>query len=211
MKHMNKEIGMGHANKEMGMGMGKEYGMPEYGQPEENMQQPADPQAEMEAQFDQMAQSAPQPEKPFTVKVIYGMVKELNSLMSKLSDEDIPEISFDSGAAQNGKFDQALPGELFIMLIAITQLLQMVGGGEFADKYNFDPYTAVTDTDLRKITAQLKRIGKDKKLIAGVKEMTEGEDMGQADAPMADEPEMQSSPAAMSEEDTELASAMAQT
>jgi len=202
-------------------GMKKEYGQPnEYGQPQEQMQgtqpmapeqdqSPADPQAEMEQQFDQMAQSAPQPEKPFTVKVIDGMVRELNSLMSKLSDEDIPEISFDSGAAQGGKFDQALPGELFVMLIAITQLLQMVGGGEFADKYSFDPYTAVTDTDLRKITAQLKRIGKDKKLIAGVKEMTQGEDMGQGEAPMDEEPQMQSSPAEMSQEDSELASAMA--
>jgi|TARA_R110002012_G_scaffold73556_3_gene187365 hypothetical protein len=203
-------------------GMKKEYGMPEYGQPEAPMgaeqpmadpaaqgQAPADPQAEMEQQFEQMAQSAPQPEKPFTVKVIQGMVKTLNATMSKLTDEDIPEITFDPEDAKGGKYDQSLPGELFVMLVAITQLLQMVGGGEFADKYDFDPYTAVTDTDIRKITAQLQRIGKDKKLIEAIKEMTEGEDMTQGEEPMADEPQMQSPPDAMSGEDEELASAMA--
>tara|TARA_Y100000593_G_scaffold92977_1_gene186233 strand:+ start:4763 stop:5383 length:621 start_codon:yes stop_codon:yes gene_type:complete len=204
-------------------GMKKEYGQPnEYGQPQEQMageppmeepaameQAPADPQAEMEQQFQQMAQSAPQPEKPFTVKVIQRMVKTLNATMSKLTDEEIPEISFEPEDAKGGKYDQALPGELFVMLIAITQLLQMVGGGEFADKYEFDPYTAVTDTDIRKITAQLQRIGKDKKLVKAVKEMTAGEDMTEGAEPMDDEPDMQSPPAQMSEEDSELASAMA--
>jgi hypothetical protein len=40
----------------------------------------------MEQQFQQMAESAPQPEKPFTVKVIDRLVKQLNdTLMSSLS------------------------------------------------------------------------------------------------------------------------------
>ncbi len=199
-------------------GMKKEYGMPEYGRPEAQMeaedpmaeQPPADPQADMEAQFEQMAQSAPQPEKPFTIKVIDRMVKTLNKMMSTLSDQDVPEITFDAGeAAKGGKYDQALPADLFITLVAITQLLEMVGGGEFADKYSFDPFTAVTDTDLRKITAQIERIMKDKKLIEGIKELSEGEQLDDTEAPQDPSAEMAPAPTEMTDEDQELASAMA--
>ena len=205
MGHPTKEMGMGHPNKEMGMGMDKEYG-----QPEDQMQQPADQQADMEAQFDQMAQAAPQPQKPFTIKVIDRMVKTINQMMSKLSDEDVPELTFDAGeAAKGGKFDQALPADVFITLVAITQLLEMVGGGEFADKYSFDPYTAVTDTDLRKMTAQIERMMKDKKFIAGIKDMTEGEEMAGDEGPRDVSPEMAPAPNEMTDEDEALASAMA--
>jgi len=198
------------------------YGMKkEYGQPQEEIpaappagaeaapEAPADPQMEMEAQFQQMAESAPQPEKPFTVKVIDRMVKTLNKLMSKLSDQEIPEITFDAGDVKGGKYDQALPPDLFVTLLAITQLMEMVGGGEFADKYSFDPYTSVTDTDLRKITAQLERMSKDKKLIEAVKEMAEGEELPGDEGPEDAEEPMSPSPADMTEEDQELASAMA--
>ena len=200
-------------------GMKKEYGMPEYGQPEAPMgaeqpaaQQPsADPEAEMQDQFQQMAESAPQPEKPFTIKVIDRMVKTLNKMMGTLTDQDIPEITFDSGDAKGGKFDQALPADLFITLVALTQLLEMVGGGEFVDKYSFDPYTAVTDTDIRKITAQLERMMKDKKLIEAIKEMSEGEDLAGDEGPQDAEEPMAPAPTEMTEEDQELASSMAQT
>tara|TARA_R100001086_G_scaffold116961_3_gene60017 strand:- start:1744 stop:2352 length:609 start_codon:yes stop_codon:yes gene_type:complete len=200
-------------------GMKKEYGQPES---EEAAQQPpmgadqapgeAPPADDMEMQYQQMAQSAPQPEKPYTVKAINTLVKQVNDTISSLSDEEIPEITFDAGDAKGGKFDSPLPAELFITLLAIVQLIQMVGGGEFADKYEFDPFTAVTDTDLRKMTAQLKRISKDKKLIESVKEMTEGQEMagdeGPADTAGAEEP-MAPAPTEMNEDDQELASAMA--
>tara|TARA_R100001163_G_scaffold7299_1_gene7717 strand:+ start:7800 stop:8417 length:618 start_codon:yes stop_codon:yes gene_type:complete len=203
-------------------GMKKEYGMPEYGQPEAQMgqdqpmaeqpmaEQPMDPQAEMEAQFQQMADSAPQPEKPFTVKVIDRLVKTINKMMSKLADADAPELAFDPGEdAKGGKYDAALPADLFITLIALTQLLEMVGGGEFVAKYSFDPYTAVTDTDLRKITAQVERMSKDKKLMAAIKEMSEGQELPGDEGPEDAQDEMAPAPTDMTEEDQELASAMA--
>ena len=192
-------------------GMKKEYGQPEGDMPQADQIAPeaADPQMEMEDQFQQMAQAAPQPEKPYTVKVIDRMVKTLNKMMSKLSDEGVPEITFDSGEAKGGKFDQALPAELFITLVAITQLLEMAGGGEFADKYSFDPYTAVSDTDLRKITAQLERMSKDKKFIEAIKEMSEGEDLAGDEGPTDEQADMAPAPAEMTEEDQELASSMA--
>lgn len=200
-------------------GMNKEYGQPE---PEEAAQQPpmdaeqapgqAPPADDMDMQYQQMAESAPQPEKPFTVKAINTLVKQLNDTLSKLSDEEMPELTFDPGDVKGGKFDSPLPPEVFITLLAVVQLLQMVGGGEFADKYEFDPFTAVTDTDLRKMTAQLKRISKDKKLIEAVKEMTQGEELpgdeGPADKAGAEEP-MAPAPTEMNEDDQELASAMA--
>jgi len=203
---------------------GASSGMREMGQPapEESAEQPpmdAEPVPEepapaddMEAQYQQMAESAPQPEKPFTVKVIQTLVKQLNDTLSKISDEDIPELSFDPEDVKGGKYDAPLPPDVFITLLAIVQLLQMVGGGEFADKYEFDPFTAVTDTDLRKMAAQLKRISKDKKLIEGIKEMQQGEELpgdeGPADAAGSEEP-MAPAPTEMTEDDQELSSAMA--
>jgi hypothetical protein len=201
-------------------GMNKEYGQPQEPPPVDQpvdpaadpAAAPADPQMEMEAQYQQMAESAPQPEKPFTVKAIKTLVKELNKTLSKLADEEIPEIQFEPGEVKGGKFDQPLPPDIFVTLLAMVQLIEMAGGGEFADKYNFDPYTAVSDTDLRKITAQLKRIGKDKKLIEAVKELAQGEEMAGDEGPedVADEgDEMAPPPTEMTEEDEELASAMA--
>jgi hypothetical protein len=200
-------------------GRAKEMGQPA---PEESAQQPpmdaeqAPDQApagdDMEAQYQQMAESAPQPEKPFTVKMVKTLVKQLNDTLSKISDEEIPELSFEPEDVKGGKYDAPLPPDVFITLLAIVQLLQMVGGGEFADKYEFDPFTAVTDTDLRKMAAQLKRISKDKKLIEGIKEMQQGEeipgDEGPADKAGSEEP-MAPAPTEMTEDDQELASAMA--
>lgn len=194
---------------------GKEYGQPQEEVPAAPPQgaeaapaAPADPQAQMEDQFNQMAQSAPQPEKPFTVKVINRMVQTLNKFMGKLSD-DVPEITFDPGETKGGKFDQALPADLFITLVALTQLLEMVGGGEFAAKYSFDPYTSVTDTDIRKMTAQIERMSKDKKLIEGIKEMSEGEQIEGDEGPDDAGTQMAPAPTEMTAEDQELASAMA--
>jgi hypothetical protein len=199
-------------------GMKKEYGQPQGDMPAEQPmpeggEAPApapDPQMEMEQQFQQMADAAPQPEKPFTVKVIDRLVKTLNKLMSSLSDADAPDLAFDPGEdVKGGKFDKALPADLFITLVAVTQLLEMVGGGEFASKYGFDPYTAVTDTDLRKITAQLERMAKDKKFMEAIKEMAEGEDMAGDEGPQDDMEPMAPAPTEMTAEDEELASAMA--
>mgnify|MGYP003135706101 FL=1 len=197
----------------------KETGQPN---PEEAAQQPpmdaeqapdqAPPADDMDAQYQQMAESAPQPEKPFTVKAIDTLVKQLNETLSKISEDEMPELTFEPEEAKGGKYDAPLPPDVFITLLAIVQLLQMIGGGEFADKYEFDPFTAVSDTDLRKMTAQLKRISKDKKLIEAVKEMTEGEELpgdeGPADMAGAEEP-MAPAPTEMNEDDQELASAMA--
>jgi hypothetical protein len=199
-------------------GMKKEYGQPQGEMPADQPMPeggeaaaPAqDPQMEMEQQFQQMADSAPQPEKPFTVKVIDRLVKTANSLLSSLSDEDAPELVFEPGdEVKGGKYDQALPADIFITLVALTQLLEMVGGGEFADKYGFDPYTAVTDTDLRKITAQLERMSKDKKLMAAIEEMSQGEDMAGDEGPEDEMEPMAPAPTEMTAEDEELASAMA--
>jgi len=203
---------------------GAAKGMSEMGQPnpEEAAQQPpmdaeqapdqAPPADDMDAQYQQMAESAPQPEKPFTVKAIKTLVKQLNDTLSKISEDEMPELTFEPEDVKGGKYDAPLPPDVFITLLAIVQLLQMVGGGEFADKYEFDPFTAVSDTDIRKITAQLKRISKDKKLIEAVKEMTEGEELpgdeGPADMAGAEEP-MAPAPTEMNEDDQELASAMA--
>jgi hypothetical protein len=199
-------------------GMKKEYGQPQGDMPAEQPMPEggeapapeADPQMEMEQQFQQMADSAPQPEKPFTVKVIDRLVKTANKFLSSLSDQDAPELAFEPGDdVKGGKFDQALPADIFITLVALNQLLEMVGGGEFADKYGFDPFTAVSDTDLRKITAQIERMSKDKKLMTAIEEMSQGEKMAGDEGPDDAQDPMAPAPTEMTAEDEELASAMA--
>jgi len=165
---------------------------------------PAEGDPEM-IRLEQIAASAPPPEKPFSVKTIETVVSEFNAAMSKLSGGEIPEIEVDLSAAKNGKWDAPLPPELFLPLVAISEALGMIGGGEYADKYGFDPFDVTTDTDLRKVAAQFKRMAKDKKLIADLQEgaEVEGEEM-----PEEEGAEMAPPPAEMGEEDQVLAAGM---
>ena len=115
--------------------------------------------------------------------------------------------TFDAGDVKGGKYDQALPPDLFVTLLAITQLMEMVGGGEFESKLGFDPFTIVTDTDLRKVTALLKMMAKDKKFIEAVKQLQEG---GPEAAPAAEDEggDMAPPPDDMGAQDETLAAAM---
>ena len=189
----------------------------ETGQPEQEMQAPpapapapemeeappaADPQGEAEAQLEELAASAPEPSKPFSVKSIQSLVKTFNATLKKISNTDMPEIEIDLGGEK--KWDQPLPADIFLPLLAIAELLKMVAGGEFADKYNFDLFNVTDDTGLRKVEAMLKMMAKDKKFIAAVKDLQEGAPTEEG----APEEEMAPAPDAMPEEDEMLAAEM---
>jgi|TARA_R110000824_G_C15112406_1_gene667250 hypothetical protein len=188
----------------------------ETGQPEQEMQAPpadspemgeAPPadasQGDQEAQLQELAASAPEPSKPFSVKSIESLVKTFNDTLKKISNQEMPEISLDLGS--ESKWDQPLPGDIFLPLLAIAELLNMLSGGEFADKYNFDLFNVTDDTGLRKVEAMLKMMAKDKKFIAAVKELQEG---APAEGGAPPEGEMAPAPDAMPEEDEMLAAEM---
>ena len=149
-----------------------------------------------------VAEAAPVPEKPYSVKVIENLVKVFNVTLGKLSDGEIPEIVLELEGAEKNKWDKQLPPEIFLPLVAISEAVKVIGGGEYADKYGFDPMELDSDTQLRKAAAQLTRMGKDKKFIAAFAEPPPEE----AAEPGAEMPPPMSD--AMSEEDQTLAAGM---
>jgi len=131
-------------------------------------------------QGDVMAQAAPQPEKPFSVAAIQTLLSEFNSTLDIFAGEDIPDLEW--AAAEGGdKWDQPLPAEVFAPLVALNDTLQLVGDGKYFDKYGIELESLTSDAELRKATASVKKMGKDKKLVeamqAPVGPAPEGEEM----------------------------------
>ena len=202
---MHKEKGPGHYEKgpmHKEKGPGHEGGDMSEQPPAEGM----DATAQMEDELDQLAKSAPAPEKPYSVKSLETLTKQLNETMSKISSQPLPEIQLDSSAAQNGKIDAPIPADLFLALVAISQLVAMVAGGDFVGKLGFDPFEILNDTDLRKVTAQLKMMSRDKKFIEGVSAMQEGPEMAGDEGP--EEQDMAPPPTEMNEDDDMLREGM---
>ena len=54
---------------------------------------------------------------------------------------------------------------MFAPLVALNESLKLIGEGEFFDKYGLELEALTSDAELRKVTATLKKMGKDKKLI----------------------------------------------
>tara|TARA_R100001163_G_scaffold60563_1_gene49946 strand:- start:773 stop:1405 length:633 start_codon:yes stop_codon:yes gene_type:complete len=161
--------------------------------------------ADMAAEGDMMQEmpAAPMPEKPYSVNAVKTLIKELNKTLDKLAGQDIPDIEAEL-PSKGAKLEGSLPPELYMTLIAIAETLRMIGE-DFVDKYGFSPEELMTDADLRKVTATLKKMSKDKKLIEAM----------QAPAPGAEgmEPEMAeeqpSPPGFFDEDEQELAAGMA--
>lgn len=155
--------------------------------PEQEMQeeapmegQPMDEQAQaQQAQIQQIAQTAPQPEKPYTYKKIDQMADAMNAFVSSV----IPEMTAAEYNPPEGetKLDAPLPPEVYVPFAVIMGFIAQVG--EF-DKYIIRPEDLISDTALSKATANFKRMQGDKKLIAALQEpeMEEEEEQEMSDA-----------------------------
>jgi hypothetical protein len=145
--------------------------------------------------------SAPMPEKPYAMNAVKTLIKELNKTLDKLSGQDIPDIEADL-PSKGAKLEGPLPAEVYITLAAIAESLKLLGE-DFVNKYGFIPEELMTDADLRKVTATLKKMSKDKKLIEAMQAPVGGEE--------GMEPEMEepSSPGFFDEDEQALASNMA--
>mgnify|MGYP003133879172 CR=1 FL=1 len=161
-----------------------------------------------QAQMEMIAGSAPNPSKPFTVKVIQTMIDQFNSTLDALGGGDLPDIEWtpDPALAEGGKWNQPLPPQIFVPVVALNEALKVVGEepGQFGEKYGFVPEELLTDGDLRKATAQMKRMAGDKKLVEAMQAPAAG-----AAEPGGEEEALPPGPGAMSPEDRELAGAMA--
>jgi len=187
----------------------EEQGMAEGGAPPAEMpgdEGPMDempPEGEMPPEAGMMEDmpSAPMPEKPYAMNAVKTLIKELNKTLDKLSGQDIPDIEADL-PSKGAKLEGPLPQEVYVTLLAIAESMKMLGE-DFVNKYGFSPEELMTDADLRKVTATLKKMSKDKKLIEAMQAPVGGEE--------GMEPEMEepSSPGFFDEDEQALASNMA--
>ena len=169
--------------------------MPPEGMPPEGMA----PEG-MAPDLAQIAGQAPAPEKPFAVKALETLVKQFNDTIDKLSGGDLPPVEVDFAGVEGKKWPDPLPPQIFVPLVAINEALSVIEDGKYHDKYGFDPMEITSDVEVRKATAQLKRMAGDKKLAeALMAPMEGGEEM--AEAPPA--------PGQFAEEDEMLAEGLA--
>jgi len=157
-------------------------GMPPAGMPPEGMP----PEGGVPPEIAEIAASAPAPKKPYTVKALETLVKQFNDTMNKLADGQLPEVDVDFTVVEGNKWEQPLPPQLFVPLVAINEALKMLEEGKYADKYGFDPMDMTSDVEVRKATAQLKRMANDKKLAEDLMKPEGGAEEaeeGQAPAP----------------------------
>ena len=180
----------------------EEQEMAEGGAPPEEMPGDEGPE-DMGAEGEMMQEmpTAPMPEKPYSVNAVKTLMKELNKALDKLSGQDIPDIEAEL-PSKGAKLEGALPTEIYLTLVAIAESLRMLGE-DFVDKYGFEPESLLTDADLRKVTATLKKMSKDKKLIEAMQAPVGGEGAPE----MAEE--QPSPPGFFDEDEQELAAGMA--
>ena len=152
-------------------------------------------------QMMQMAQSAPMPEKPYSVNAVKTLLKEVNKALDALSGQDMPDLEVEM-PSKGAKLEGALPPELYVTLLALAEALRLAGE-DFVDKYGFEPEQLLSDADLRKVTANIKKMSKDKKLIEGMQAPVGGEDAPE----MA--PQQPSPPGFFDEDEQDLAANMA--
>ena len=141
------------------------------------------------------------PEKPYSINAVKTLIKELNKTLDKLSGQDIPDLDPEL-ESKGAKLEGPLPQDIYITLVAIAESLKMLGE-DFVDKFGFSPEELMTDADLRKVTAALKKMSKDKKLIEAMQAPVGGAE--------GMEPEMEepSPPGFFDEDEQDLAANMA--
>ena len=159
---------------------------------------PGGPEDEAMARVADLASQAPQPKKPYSVKALQTLIGQMNDTIDELGGGDLPDLEVDFGGEK--RWDQPLPPDLFVPLVALSEAVKLVAGGEFAEKYAFDPLEIVDDVQVRKATAQLRRMAKDKKLVEAMQAP-----MGSEEAELPPPP----APGALPPEDEELAAGLA--
>ena len=149
-------------------------------------------QQEQMAQVEAIAASAPQPEKPYSTKLIKKVADEVNKLIDKV-DKEMADIEYE---AEGSKHDGPLPAEVFVPLVLVLGFGAQFGG----EKFQMDPATLVNDAALRKAHSLVKMMSKDKELIAKMKDPAAGEEEKKEEAAPPPEP-MPGQEGAMDKED----------
>ena len=170
-------------------------GAPPPGSPEELEQGMAQ---EAAARAEAIAAMAPEPEQPYETRTIQTMVDQFNKTVDALGGEALPDVEW---TPDGDKWDAPLPPEIFVPIVALNEALKLIEDGAFFDKYGFDPSTLVSNNDVRKVTASLSKMEKDKKLQEAM-----SQPIGEVGP--AEEAAPPPAPGGMSDEDQMLAEGM---
>ena len=172
---------------------------PTGGTPDEAM---AAMEQERQAQIAQIEQMAPQPEQPYTVSLVVKMVDAMNNLIESV-DPDMAGIEF---TPEGDRIDGPLPPEVFVPFVLIMSFVATMEGME---KYMMNPEELVNDAAIRKATAQIGMMQKDKEIIEKMKQVPEEggmeEEVPEGEMPDQDVAEVEGAmPEDMDAEDEEL-------
>tara|TARA_Y100001937_G_scaffold42697_1_gene60445 strand:- start:8074 stop:8634 length:561 start_codon:yes stop_codon:yes gene_type:complete len=165
---------------------------------------PADPMmAEQQAQIEQIAATAPMPEKPYTYKAIDKFADAMNAFVGGI-DPNMAAAEYNPPEGEK-KLDAPLPAEVYVPFAVIMGFISQLGG---FDKYIMRPEDLVSDTALSKGAANFKRMGKDKKLNEALKAGPEAPPAEQDPAMSDAEMEAGRMPGSPSPEDEEIMNMM---
>lgn len=117
---------------------------------------------EAASRSDAIGKSAPQPEKPYAISAIKGLIGQFNDTLDALGGQDLPDVTWEPPQGTGAKWDAPLPVEIYAPLVALKEAIAAIG--EPGAKYEIDCEAMVNDTEVRKVTAVLSKMEKDKKL-----------------------------------------------
>ena len=168
-------------------------------------EQVVDAQAdEQMARMQQIAATAPMPEKPYTYKAIDKFAKAMNDFVSAV-DPNMASAEYDPPEGEK-KLDGPLPPEVYVPFAVIMGFLSQMGDYE---KYIMNPEDLVSDTALKKASANFGRMKKDKKLMEALQQPVGGPE-AEMEEPEMSEAEMETGrmPDDVSPEDEEIMNMM---
>jgi len=160
---------------------------------------------EQQAQLEQIAQSAPAPEKPYSAKAIEKFSKSINDFMGKI-DDSFQAVDYDVPDDMK-KWPDPLPAEVFVPYVLIMAYVDSLGDYE---KFVVDPMElGAGDPALSKASANLGRMSKDKKLVAKLQEQPSGQPE-EEEGPQMSEAEMRAAeaPSGMDDDDQAISQMM---
>ena len=158
---------------------------------------------ERQAQIEQIAATAPMPDKPYTYKAVDKFADAMNDFVGKVEPE-MQAAEYNPPEGEK-KLDGQLPPEVYVPFAVIMGFVSQLGEYE---KYIMNPEDLVSDTALSKASANFGRMKKDKKLMAALQQpVGEPEEM---EDPEMSEAEMETGrmPDDVSPEDEEIMNMM---
>lgn len=113
------------------------------------------------------ASAAPKPDKPFTIKKLQGLSKELASVIGKLGGPDAPDFPvWEPPPEHKGDWMEPVPAPIFAPLFALQKVVNDLG----FQQHDLKLGELTNDVMAARTQAGVKKIGSDKKLKKALEE-----------------------------------------